>query len=91
MSMPADAITPLLLTLKVALLATALATVFGVAIGKLLGRKRSLLRDTAESLLTLPLVLPPTVLGYYLLLLLVRLGMICSWMQENFVIVLMFT
>jgi len=91
MSMPADAITPLLLTLKVALLATALATVFGVAIGKLLGRKRSLLRDTAESLLTLPLVLPPTVLGYYLLVLLGRRGTLGGWLQENFGISLIFT
>jgi len=89
--MPADAITPLLLTLKVALLATALATVFGVAIGKLLGRKRSLLRDTAESLLTLPLVLPPTVLGYYLLVLLGRRGTLGGWLQENFGISLIFT
>ena len=89
--MPADAITPLLLTLKVALFATALATVFGVAIGKLLGRKRSLLRDTAESLLTLPLVLPPTVLGYYLLVLLGRRGTLGGWLQENFGISLIFT
>jgi molybdate transport system permease protein len=89
--MPTDALTPLLLTLKVALLATALATVFGVAIGKLLGRRRSLLRDTAESLLTLPLVLPPTVLGYYLLVLLGRRGALGGWLQEHFGISLIFT
>ena len=89
--MPTDALTPLLLTLKVALLATVLATVFGVAIGKLLGRRRSLLRDTAESLLTLPLVLPPTVLGYYLLVVLGRRGTLGGWLQEHFGISLIFT
>ena len=47
------ALTPLLLTLKVALLATLLAGVCGVATAKLLGRRSSIGRDVAESLLTL--------------------------------------
>jgi molybdate transport system permease protein len=86
-----DAIVPLLLTLKVASLATILASLVGVALGKLLGRKRTLTRDVAESLLTLPLVLPPTVLGYYLLVVLGRNGFIGGWMMRWFGVSLIFT
>lgn len=82
---------PLLLTLKVALLATIAAALPGVACAKLLGRKRSLARDVAESLLTLPLVLPPTVLGYYLLVLLGRNGPVGAWLLAHFGITLIFT
>ena len=58
---------PLLLTLKVASLATAVACTLGIAAGYALARSRFAGRDTADALLMLPLVLPPTVLGYYLL------------------------
>jgi molybdate transport system permease protein len=91
MSVFSGALEPLLLTLKVALLATLAASAFGVACAKLLGRKRSLTRDVAESLLTLPLVLPPTVLGYYLLVLLGRNGPIGAWLLAHFGITLIFT
>ncbi|HEX3896021.1 MAG TPA: molybdate ABC transporter permease subunit [Rudaea sp.] len=89
--MPSDAIVPLLLTLKVASLATVLASIFGIAIGKSLGRRRSFTRDVAESLLTLPLVLPPTVLGYYLLVVLGREGFIGAWLMRTFGVSLIFT
>lgn len=79
------------LTLKVAGWATALNLVFGVAIGFLLARKRFPGRDLLDAFLTLPLVMPPTVLGYYLLVLLGRHGPIGGWLQENFGINLIFT
>ncbi|MGH8761576.1 MAG: molybdate ABC transporter permease subunit [Burkholderiales bacterium] len=79
------------LTLKVAGWATALNLVFGVAIGFLLARKRFPGRDLLDALLTLPLVMPPTVLGYYLLVLLGRRGPIGGWLQETFGINLIFT
>src|SRR5215468_4855985 len=86
-----DAVTPLLLTLKVGLLATLFATLAGVLCARALGRRRSLPRDVAESLLTLPLVLPPTVLGYYLLVALGRNGVVGGWLLEHFGIALVFT
>jgi molybdate transport system permease protein len=89
--MASDAITPLLLTLKVALLATLLASLVGVFCARMLGRKRGLVRDTFETLLTLPLVLPPTVLGYYLLVVLGRNGPIGAWLLAHFDITLIFT
>ena len=84
-------LSPLWLTLKVAALATALALIAGVAAARCLGRRGGLVRDAAESLLTLPLVLPPTVLGYYLLVVLGRQGTIGGWLYSTFGISLIFT
>ncbi len=58
---------PLLLSVRVAAIATAVAVVLGVALGALLAWKRTPARDLIDALLTAPMVLPPTVLGYYLL------------------------
>ncbi|AOK31403.1 MULTISPECIES: molybdate ABC transporter permease subunit [Burkholderia] len=76
-----DAWIPLLLSLKVAGWATVLDVVLGVAAGYALARWRSGARDVIDSLLTLPLVLPPTVLGYYLLVLLGRRGVFGAWLD----------
>ncbi len=83
-------LTPLLLTFQIAAIATALALFFGVALAGLLARGKGFLRDLIEAALTLPLVLPPTVLGYYLLVLLGREGVIGAWLQQ-FGIHLIFT
>lgn len=61
---------PLLLSFRVALTATALALLIGVALGWLLARRSFVGRELLDAFVTLPLVLPPTVLGYYLLVLL---------------------
>ncbi|QBP75520.1 molybdate ABC transporter permease subunit [Herbaspirillum huttiense] len=74
--------TPLLLSLKVAGLATLLNLVLGVAAAWGLSRWRSPLRDFIDSILTLPLVLPPTVLGYYLLVLFGRRGPFGAWLES---------
>lgn len=63
---------PLLLSLRVATIATAFALALGVALGWLLARRAFPGREALDALVTLPLVLPPTVLGYYLLVLLGR-------------------
>ena len=74
--------TPLLLSLKVAGWATALNLILGVAAAYALARTRSRLRDLIDAVLTLPLVLPPTVLGYYLLVLLGRRGPVGAWLDS---------
>jgi molybdate transport system permease protein len=81
---------PLLLSLKVAGWATAIDVVLGVAVAFGLSRWRSSARELVDSLLTLPLVMPPTVLGYYLLVLLGRRGVIGTWL-DKFDIQLVFT
>ncbi|WP_213948988.1 molybdate ABC transporter permease subunit [Luteibacter sp. dw_328] len=73
---------PLALSLKVALWATAINLVLGVAVAFGLSRWRSRAREVVDSILTLPLVLPPTVLGYYLLVLLGRRGVFGAWLDR---------
>ncbi|WP_241051085.1 molybdate ABC transporter permease subunit [Achromobacter xylosoxidans] len=73
---------PLLLTLKVAGWATLLATAAGTAAAYGLSRWRWPGRDLLDAILTLPLVLPPTVLGYYLLVLLGRRGVLGERLAE---------
>ncbi|WP_042884309.1 molybdate ABC transporter permease subunit [Cupriavidus necator] len=73
---------PLLLSLKVAGWATALNAVLGVGAAWALARWRSPLRDVVDAVLTLPLVLPPTVLGYYLLVLVGRRGVFGEWLAR---------
>jgi molybdate transport system permease protein len=83
--------TPLLLTLKVAGWATAINLVLGVAAGLALARMRFVGRNLLDTLLTLPMVLPPTVLGYYLLVLIGRRGPLGGWLRDQFGIELIFT
>jgi len=59
---------PLWLSLRVALTATALTLLIGIPVALLLARRRFPGRNVLEAAVVLPLVLPPTVLGYYLLL-----------------------
>jgi len=89
--MLSQATIPLLLSLKVASWATALALVAGVGFGYLLARVRFVGREVLDAALTLPMVMPPTVLGYYLLVLLGRRGALGHWLQENFGVSLIFT
>jgi molybdate transport system permease protein len=58
---------PLWLSLRVAATATVLAGTTGVALAYLLAKGRFRGRALLEAIVTLPIVLPPTVLGYYLL------------------------
>jgi len=58
---------PLLLSFQVAAIATVLASVLGVALAALLAARRFPGRDLIDVIVTAPMVLPPTVLGYYVL------------------------
>lgn len=60
-------LTPLFLSLRVAGFATLLAITLGVPIAAALARKTHFLAHFLDATANLPLVLPPTVLGYYLL------------------------
>ncbi|WP_298015502.1 molybdate ABC transporter permease subunit [uncultured Castellaniella sp.] len=74
---------PLLLSLKVAGWATALATLGGIAAAYGLSRWSSRWCDVVDAFLTLPMVLPPTVTGYYLLVLFGRRGWLGAWLQSH--------
>jgi molybdate transport system permease protein len=73
---------PLLLSLRVAGLATLLALMLGVPLAWLLARARFRGRELVSVLVLLPMVLPPTVLGYYLLLLVGRPGPLGKLAEE---------
>ena len=79
------------LSLKVAGWATALNIVLGIGVGYFLARTRFPGRDLLDTLLTLPMVMPPTVLGYYLLVLVGRRSAFGSWLYDAFGINLIFT
>lgn len=85
------ALKPLLLTLKVSLLATLLAFVGGVLLSRMLSRGRFPGKEWLDALLTLPLVLPPTVLGYYLIVVFGRKGWLGQILWERLGVSLMFT
>ncbi len=82
---------PLALTLKVAGWATGINLVLGVAFGFAMARTRLAGRDLLDAVFTLPMVLPPTVLGYYLLVLIGTHGVVGAWLLEHFGVRLIFT
>ncbi len=55
------------LSLYVATIATLIVAVLGTAVGYILARGRFVGRDILDTIFTLPLVLPPTAVGFYLL------------------------
>ncbi len=79
------------LSLKVAGWATAINLVLGVAVGWAMARWRFPGRDLVDAALTLPMVMPPTVLGYYLLVVIGSHGVLGAWLLQQFGIRLIFT
>jgi molybdate transport system permease protein len=82
---------PLWLTVKVAGVATLCAFLLGVSLALLLVRCRFRGREWLDAFCTLPLVMPPTVLGYYLLVLVGRNGWIGHWLNAQLGVSLIFT
>ncbi|GAB7082141.1 molybdate ABC transporter permease subunit [Megalodesulfovibrio paquesii] len=88
--MPQDILSPLWLTLKVSSIATLFALAFGALAAMVVMRLRWG-KDLLDAVLTLPMVMPPTVLGYYLLVVFGRKGLIGSLLEEELGIRLVFT
>ncbi|MFA9560646.1 molybdate ABC transporter permease subunit [Evansella sp. AB-rgal1] len=82
---------PLFLSLRVALTATLFAFIIGIPIAYYLSRSNGRVADIIDTIITLPIVLPPTVLGYYLLVLLGRQSTIGKFLEERFDITIVFT
>ncbi|QQA41578.1 molybdate ABC transporter permease subunit [Pelagovum pacificum] len=78
------------LSLKVSLWATVVSVPLGIAMALLLARGRFPGRGLLNGLVHLPLVLPPVVTGYLLLVLFGRRGALGGWLEETFGIVLAF-
>lgn len=67
---------PLYLTIKVSLIATLLVAVIGIAIAYLLAKRDFPAKNFLDALVLLPLVFPPTVTGYYLIVIFGKTGII---------------
>ena len=61
-------LTSLLITLKLATVTTVILLIIGTPVAWWLSQGKSLLRNLVEPLVALPIVLPPTVVGFYLLI-----------------------
>jgi len=82
---------PIILSLKVALIAVCIVFVFGLAIARFMARKDFMGKNIIESIIILPMVLPPTVLGYGMLILLGKRGFFGQMLLEQFGIQIIFT
>jgi len=80
----------LMLSLKVGAYAVVWLIPLGVALAWLLSRKTFVGKSILDSLIHLPLVLPPVVIGYLLLISLGRQGLLGSWLYEYFGLVFSF-
>lgn len=73
---------PLLISLKVAGLSTVITAFFAILCAWRLSRRNGTMPAILDSLCSLPLVLPPTVVGYYLILVVGRRGLIGPWLAD---------
>lgn len=82
--MLADTMTtlPIILSLKISGLATLCSLLLGLGSARLLTRRKNALSSLLDALCMLPLVLPPTVLGYYLIMLFGRYGVLGPTLQD---------
>ena len=91
MGLTAEESQALFLSARVALCATALCLPLGIAVSWVMARREFPGKWIADALIQLPMVLPPVVPGYFLLLMLGTQGFIGSWLLATFGIVIAFT
>ena len=82
--------TAIQLSLRVASVATLVATPLGIAVAWLLARRDFWGKSVVDALIYLPLVLPPVVTGYLLLLTFGRRGLVGAWLADHLGIVFAF-
>jgi len=82
---------PILLSLKVAAVAMLVVAPAGIGLAWVQARRRYALRSLVDALVLLPLVLPPSVVGFFLVVLFGRRGVIGRWLEANFDLRLVFS
>lgn len=85
-----DEINIVLLSLKIAVWSVLASLPFAIAVAHVLARREFPGKSLADAVIHLPLVLPPVVVGYFLLVLLGRRGPLGAWLEEWFGIVVAF-
>lgn len=83
--------TPFLITFKLAFLTTSILLVIGIPLAYLIAMKKWKGKVIVESILMLPIVLPPTVLGFYFLTFLGKNSALGGFLYDNFNVELAFT
>src|SRR5262245_38641206 len=74
----------LVLSIEIALTATAIVLVVGVPLAKYMSRRRFAGKSIVEGLILMPLVLPPTVVGYFILMIFGARGWLGQWLHGAF-------
>ncbi|WP_108805237.1 molybdate ABC transporter permease subunit [Aquimarina sp. Aq107] len=82
---------PIILTTKLALVTTVVLLVISIPLAYWLAYSKSRIKPIVETLVSMPLVLPPTVLGFYLLMVFSPGNSLGSWLQDVFGIRLIFS
>ncbi|WP_227762148.1 molybdate ABC transporter permease subunit [Zhaonella formicivorans] len=89
--MSSSELQPLLLSLQVAGLATLLVIMVGLPVSLILAKANFIGKNLLDAFFTLPMVLPPTVLGYYLLVAIGRQSPLGAFLETRFGVNLVFT
>lgn len=87
----AEIMAPILLSLKIAVISTFITLILGLILAYVFTKHEFLFKDGLEVVLTLPMTLPPTIMGYILLLLFSRKGPIGKILYNAFDINIIFT
>ncbi len=75
-------LSPLYLSVKLSLVATLILLIIGTPIAWFLSQKQGKIKSIIETIILLPLILPPTILGFYLLFILGPNSLIGSWWKS---------
>lgn len=84
-------LTPIWLTLKLAAITTLLLFAVGLPVARWLSKGRSVFKIILEAIITMPLVLPPSVLGFYLLMAFSPQHGVGKWLHDAFNIQFVFS
>lgn len=82
---------PIWLSIKLAMITTFLLLLVGIPSAYWLARKQNFFKIVVEALITMPLVLPPSVLGFYLLLAFSPNNALGQWLHQHFNMQLVFS
>ncbi|APF28877.1 molybdate ABC transporter, permease protein [Clostridium sporogenes] len=82
---------PIILSVRIAFISTIFTFVFGILLARVITKYNFRGKDILESLIIMPMVLPPTITGYGLLILMSRRHFIGKFLYENFGITIIFT
>lgn len=84
-------LTPIWLSLKLAFITTLILIFIGLPVAYWLAGRSSVPKLIIEAILTMPLVLPPSVLGFYLLLTFSPQNALGKWLQDTFAVQFVFS